>query len=95
MVETDNNGKELALVIPTKEEFDAWVDKQGFTSLTNIMDGYAVVHATHGRVRADAVEDPEALILDAINTAEDEIEKDLFNLFVCAFKAFAAQQSAG
>lgn len=94
-VETDNNGKELALVIPTKGEFDAWVDKHEFTSLNNLMDGYAVVHANHDRVRDDAVEDPEGLISDAINTAENEIEDAIFNLFVCAFRGFAAHQEGG
>ena len=91
-VETDNNGKALSLVVPTKEEFDAWVDKHKFTTLTRLMDGYAVVHATHDRARDNVFEDHEGLIQDAIVSAENEIEADVFNLFVCAFKDFATMK---
>ena len=84
--------KELKLVVPTKEEFDLWIMKNGFTSLCDILRGYAIVYSAHEHVDDNAIEDPEHLIHDAINIAEEEIEKDLFNLFVCALKDFAEKE---
>ena len=88
-VETDDKGKVLPLVVPTKEEFDAWIQKRGFTTIGDLLDGYAAIHDTHRRVKDDCIEDIEGLIFEAIIQAESEIQADIYNLFFCAFKDFA------
>lgn len=88
-VEMDYNGKVLPLVVPTKEEFEAWIHKREFTTIGDLLDGYAAIHDTHRRVKDDCIEDPECLVCQAIVQAELEIQTDIYNLFVCAFKDFA------
>ena len=88
-VETDDKGKVLPLVVPTKEEFDAWIHKREFTTIRDLLDGYAAIHDTYRRVKDDCIEDPEGLVCQAIFQAEFEIQEDIYNLFVCAFKDFA------
>lgn len=88
-VETDDKGKVLPLVVPTKEEFNEWICKREFTTISDLLDGYAAIHDTHRRVKDDCIEDTEGLICEAIIQAELEIKADIYNLFVCAFKDFA------
>lgn len=88
-VETDDKGKVLPLVVPTKEELDEWICKREFTTIRDLLDGYAAIHDTHRRVKDDCIEDTEGLICEAIIQAELEINADIYNLFVCAFKDFA------
>ena len=85
--------KARPLVVPTKEQFDEWVEKNGFTALDELLDGYAIVHAARKQVREE-IEDNEGLVNGAIYTAENEIEDDIFSLFVCAFKDFAEKGGA-
>lgn len=88
-VETDDKGKVLPLVVPTKEELDEWIRKREFTTIRDLLDGYAAIHDTHRRVNDDGIEDPEGLVCQAIVQAELEIQADIYDLFVCAFKDFA------
>lgn len=90
-VETDGKGKVLPLVVPTKEEFDAWVSQRKFTKVSDYLEGYAILSNAIEKV-SENIEDHEGQVTNAIVLAQMEIESYLYNLFVCAFKDFAEKE---
>ena len=87
-IHTDVNGNALPLVIPDKEEFDRVVSELGFTSLEELLEGYSIIDQARRRVLKE-LSDPESLVTDALGSAMDEIERDIYGLFVCVFKILA------
>ena len=90
-IEKDAKGNKLPLVVPTKEEFDAWVAEKEFTTLEELLKGYAIIDGAHQRATKELT-DPEMHVALAIVSALDEIEKDIYNLIVCAFRDFAEEK---
>ena len=85
----DLNGRKF--VVPTKDEFDDLIVRMGFTQLSELLRGYAILCEAQEN-SAKNLSDPEFLVGDAIVNAQEEIENDIFSLFVCVFKDFAEKE---